>query len=318
VGVGFDREPTADITGRDTIPVAVKAETEIGVNQSQGGVAIVGIGGGQRPQAIGPEPLVGTLAGFPMQALVGNFGQPLASLAVDIGQVSELAEGPEVLADIADATPLDFAFFPGGAHMTSPGVKVVLASEGQKAGIEADDLAVMLEDGAQEVVIGSLAGHASHEVESMLVAACESLIALAVGELQIQTPAVTLDQAKRIQLALVALVVERSEVAPIDLKALARFDLDPQESARSRQLLALGSDILVQNGSAAAVTQRRDPLAEDHTTGRGILAEQICEGLFVGIEFAGTLGSAARSERRVEILLDGPASHVEMTSDFAD
>jgi hypothetical protein len=80
----------------------------------------------------------------------------------------------------------------------------------------------------------------------------------------------------------------------------------------------LGSDILVQNGSAAAVTQRRDPLAEDNTTGRGILAEQICEGLFVGIEFAGTLGSAARSERRVEILLDGPASHVEMTSDFAD
>ncbi len=48
----------------------------------------------------------------------------------------------------------------------------------------------------------------------------DGLEALAVSELDIEHPAVTLDETEGVKLALVALVVEGSEVAPVDLEAL--------------------------------------------------------------------------------------------------
>ena len=57
--------------------------------------------------------LLRPLAGLTVKALVGDFVPPLAGLAVDVGQVGERAQGPEIAADISDVF-FDFPFLPGG------------------------------------------------------------------------------------------------------------------------------------------------------------------------------------------------------------
>ena len=52
------------------------------------------------------------LARLPVKALIGHFLQPLMRLAIDIVEIRELAQRPEVLANIADADTFYFAFFP--------------------------------------------------------------------------------------------------------------------------------------------------------------------------------------------------------------
>jgi hypothetical protein len=44
-----------------------------------------------------------------MQALIGDFGQPLPRLTIDVVQIGELAQRPEVLAKIPYGA-LDFSF----------------------------------------------------------------------------------------------------------------------------------------------------------------------------------------------------------------
>jgi hypothetical protein len=55
----------------------------------------------------------------------------------------------------------------------------------------------------------------------MHVAAHEGFKALTVSKLQIEHAAVSPDEGERVELALVAEVVERAEVPPIDFKTLA-------------------------------------------------------------------------------------------------
>ncbi|MGH2619065.1 MAG: hypothetical protein ACRDHG_00650, partial [Anaerolineales bacterium] len=54
------------------------------------------------------ENLVGPLTGFAVEALVGHLVEPGAGLTVDLGQVFELAEGPEVLAEVGNAAAFDW------------------------------------------------------------------------------------------------------------------------------------------------------------------------------------------------------------------
>ncbi len=167
------------------------------------------------------------LAGFSVDAVVGNFVEPGSGLGIDIGQLGELPQGPEVLADIADATFFDLAFLPRSRDMAGARVEVVLAGKGEKARIDANDLTIALGYGGDQVVEKNLRCHASHEVEGMLVATQKDLETLTVRELQVETAAVTFEQAKGVELALIALVIERVEVAPVDLKALSGARLNP-------------------------------------------------------------------------------------------
>jgi hypothetical protein len=134
--------------------------------------------------------------GFAMQALIGDFGQPLPRLAVHIVQIGELAQRPEVLADVSDAAAFHFSFFPAAGRIAGPRVKVVFAGEGQEARIEAHQAAIMFGDGGGQIVIGDLSATPPKLRESVNVTTDEGLETLAVSELQIQHPAVPIDQAK--------------------------------------------------------------------------------------------------------------------------
>ena len=205
-----------------------------------------------------------------MEALVGHWVEPGAGLTVDIGQVFELAQGPEVLAEVGNAAAFDFAFLPGRSHMAGARVEVVVAGEGEKTRVETHQLAFMLGHGGKQIVIENLPCHAGHEAEGMLVAAQEGFKTLAVSELDVEAAAVALDQAKGVEFAAVAVVIERTEVAPVDLKAIAGRRLDAHVSAQGPVAAAQAAEISAQHRQASVVAQRLEPLPNDHGAGRRV------------------------------------------------
>src|ERR1700745_4163270 len=101
----------------------------------------------------------------------------------------------------------------------------------------------------------------------MLVTADEVLEALAMGELDKEHPAVGFDQAEGVELALVALIIERTEVAPVDLEALAGAGLHAHEGRRGRTEHAHLLQVIAQDGVAAGITGRLEALEDDDAWG---------------------------------------------------
>ena len=117
VGIGFDGELVPDVARRHAIAVAIESQSEIFVNQGFGNIAVVGREQWQGPQRLGLETIIGSLAGFAVLASVGDFLQPLARLRVDVAEIGEGAQRPEVLAHISDGA-FDLTFLPGRGDMT--------------------------------------------------------------------------------------------------------------------------------------------------------------------------------------------------------
>ena len=127
----------------------------------------------------------GPLAGFAMQALIGDLGQPLPRLAIHIVQIGELAQRPEVLAKVPDGA-FHFSFFPAAGRIAGTRIEAVFASEAEKARKKADQAAIMFGHGGGQIVIGDFARHATQRGEGMHVTTDEGFEALAVSELQIR------------------------------------------------------------------------------------------------------------------------------------
>src|SRR5262245_20074741 len=132
-----------------------------------------------------------------MAATIGDFPEPLMDLGVHIGKTGEAPQWPEVLPDISDGS-VDFPFLPGRRQMAGAWNEVVLPSECEKAWMEAHERIVVFGDNGSQVVVPQLVSDATHRMESVNVTTHESLESLAMGKLDVQLPAVTLDQAERI------------------------------------------------------------------------------------------------------------------------
>ena len=195
------------------------------------------------------------LAGFAMLALIGDFGQPLPRLAIHIVQIGELAQRPEVLAEIADGA-FDFAFFPAAGRIAGARVEAVFASEAEEAREKTDQATIMFGDSGGQVVVDDLACDTAQRGESVNVAADEGFEALAVSELDVEHAAVRVDQREGIQLAHVAGIIERAEVAPVDFEAFAGERFHAHEGAVGRELRTNLAHILPQDA-----VSRRDSRA---------------------------------------------------------
>jgi len=140
------------------------------------------------------------------------------------------------LPHVADC-PLDFAFLPSCRYMACPRNESIFPREGEKPRIETYEIALMFGDDRGEIVVPQFPCDASHRIECMDMTADESLERLAVCELQIQLPGVTLHQSEGIEFAWCAVVDECAEMRPVDLKSFAGGRLHADEGA-SRLLLA--------------------------------------------------------------------------------
>ena len=113
------------------------------------------------------------------------------------------------------------------------------------------EVSIVLGHDSGHVVEPELARHAGHGFEGMDVAAHQSLKRLAVRELEIHLPAVTLDEAEGVQLSRVAFIDKRPEVTPVDLKPLARRRLHAHEGAPCFRFCSHGLQVIFDNRVAA-------------------------------------------------------------------
>ena len=200
--------------------------------------------------------------------------EPLPHLPIHVREIGEGAQRPEVGTEIGDAL-FHLAFFPARAGITGTRVKVVLAGEGEEARLEAHQTAIVFGDGGQQIVVPTFTGHSAQGLEGMLVATREGFETLAVGELDVEHPAVGLDQAEGIELAFIALIVERVEVAPVDLEALAGAGFHAHEGARGRAGGTHALQVPVQDGVPAGITRRSQALQDDDSRGVGVLLQAV-------------------------------------------
>src|SRR6516165_400636 len=252
-----------------------------------------------------------------MQTLIGDFGEPLTCLAIDIVQIGEGAQRPEVLANVADAAALHFSFLPTRGRIAGAWNEAELTREGEEARLKPHQPPIVFGDGGGQVVVPDLAADAAQELEGMNVAANESLKALAMGELQVQHPAVALHQGEGVKLALVAGVIERAEVTPIDFEAFPGDRLHAHKCAR-RWLGPDLADILAQNRVAAIVAHCAETLLDHSGTHGGVLCQQIGNGVLERIKLAGSDTGNRRPVRLLKVFLDGAPAHAQVAFDLAD
>jgi len=286
--VRLEGEAAADKARGHAVTVAVEVQTVIFVDKSFDGIAMVIGDHRQGPQGLGLEPIDGAFSRFAVHPLMGDFGKPLPGLAVHVVPIRELPQGPEGLTCIPDGA-LDLPFFPAGRRVAGFRKKAILAGEGQQARQKADQTAIVFGDGGGQIVVGDFSGDAAHRGEGVHVTAGEGFEALAVRELQVQHPAMCFHQREGIQLAFVAGVIEGAEMAPIDLEALARWRLHPQEGARRLPRRAGGAHVLAQDGVGASVTEKAESLFDDGGRGGGIFLQPFGDGGLKRIKLAWAL-----------------------------
>ena len=71
--------------------------------------------------------------------------------------------------------------------------KPMITSEAQEAREKADKAAVVFGNGGGQIIVSDFAGHAAHRVKGVNVTASEGFKALAVSELDVECPAVSID-----------------------------------------------------------------------------------------------------------------------------
>src|ERR1035441_3849673 len=176
----------------------------------------------------------------------------------------------------------------------------------------------MFGDGGGQVVIPDLSGDAVQLLKCVNVTTDKGLETLAVRELQILHPAVPVHQGEGVELPLIALVVERCEVTPVGFEAFARLCFHTHEGSLRLQLRAYFVHVLAQNAATTGVAQRAESLPDHGGAGGRILFEQLGDGGFIRIEFAGPGPSRGSLVRHVQILLDRVPAHVQVALDLAD
>src|SRR5271167_613194 len=310
--IGFDQETLAHERGWGAVAVAVEVEAKVLLHEGFDGVAVIGSKDGQAAQTIRTKAVAGALASFAVEALISDVLQPLPHLAIDIGEVGKLPQRPEVLTDITDTSTFHLAFFPAGGGVAGSRVEVTLTGEGQEARMEADQGTVVLRHGGRQVVVPTFTSGAAQGLKGMEVTTGEGLEALAVSELDIEQATVTFDQAKGIELALVTLVVEGAEMAPIDLEALPGGRLHAHEGSAGVQRGPPLADVSPQDGDAALVAQRTQALEDDHGTGVRVLFQEVGDGGLEGIELTGSRVANGPRHRRVQVLADGFPGQMEV------
>jgi hypothetical protein len=207
-GIGLGNQVLAHPACRSTVAIGVEVPAQVLVDEDLGGVAVIGGERWQGPQTVGAEALAGPLAGFPMQAGIGDLLKLLSHLAIHIDEIGEGAQRPEIMAEVADAGLFNFSLFPSRPGIASTRIKTVFAGEGEEAGIKPHQAAVVFGDHGQQIIVPTFPPHPTQGFKGVLVAAHEGLKTLAMGELDVEHPAVGFDEAEGIELAFIALIVE--------------------------------------------------------------------------------------------------------------
>jgi hypothetical protein len=118
-----------------------------------------------------------------MDSHIGYLIAPLVGLGLQVREILERTQGPEVVADIVDHALLHLALFVGAMGVAGPGDNGQGAEEVQEGFVKTDKGSDSLGDGGQHIIGDQFFGCALEETEGMEKAAVEGFLSLGVGEL---------------------------------------------------------------------------------------------------------------------------------------
>src|SRR5439155_26167774 len=140
-------------------------------------------------------------------------------LRVEIGERGDTAGGEEGVAEVLNR-PLDLPFLVAAVGRARLGGEVVVPRELEEPGVEADVIALPLEDDAFQIVVQEGARHAADGREGLDVAAEKALERLIEGEAGVERPRPRQHEHEADERAAGVPDLHGAEVAPVDLALL--------------------------------------------------------------------------------------------------
>ena len=106
-------------------------------------------------------------------------------------------------------------------------------------------------------------------------------------------------------------------MTPVDFETLSGSGLHAHIGTLGLRVAPQRVQVLFQNAQTTREALRPKSLCDDHGAGFRILLQQLGDGGFKRVQFAGALPRGGRACRRGQVLSDGSASDVKMTRDLA-
>jgi hypothetical protein len=213
--------------------------------------------------------------------------------------------------------PFDFSFLPRRSHLTDFGNKPQLAGKVEKEQIEADQGTIPLSHDTLHVVEQDFPGQALESVEGMQMTTAQGGQSHRVGEFQVEQTAVRFDQAKGVEPASGAAIIDLATIGPIHLELLPgrQFDADKSLNGPAGPNLA---QIGVENAVATLIAQGAQPLEQPLAAQLGILGQPLLNLGAEKVQFAFPLAFFPFDHRSLGVLLDRLAVQSQLLGDFAD
>ena len=183
---------------------------------------------GNGSHGLGVKALGGRLAGGGVDSDIGHLVAPLVGLGLEIGEVPEGSQRPEVVPDVVDSAFLYLPLFLGLGDIAGDGGDVEGPQKLQKVLVETHQRALPLQDRREHVVMDEFFGGALEKMKGMQETAVQGVLPLRVGKLQIEQAAMTFNHGQAVEFALGVAIGQGAEMPPVGLALHARcgFEAD--------------------------------------------------------------------------------------------
>jgi hypothetical protein len=114
------------------------------------------------------------------------------------------------------------------------GKEAMIAGKAEEAREKTDQTAIVFDNGGGQVIVCDFARHPTQNVKRVSMTTGEGRKALTVRELDVEHPAVSIDQREGIEFARIAGVTESAEMTPVYFGALSGRRLHSDECAFGR------------------------------------------------------------------------------------
>jgi len=236
---------------------------------------------------------------------IGYGVSPVVGLGLEVEEIFEGAQGPEVVADIVDHALFHFALFVGAMGVAGPGDNREGAEEVQEGFVKADEGAESLGDGGQHIIGDQFFGGALKKTESVEKAAVEGFLSLGVGEFQVEGAAVAFEDGQAVEFPVGLPVGHGPKMAPVHLALLPGKGFKTDEGLFLFEGSANAVEIVLENGDPPRKALGGDPLKDDGRRGGGIEVQESLDLLPEGVQFAGPWDGGSLGVWVAEIFSDG-------------
>lgn len=163
--VSFDNHLPAYSPRGHGVGIGIEADGEVGIDLCRICVPAIGEKLRQGSQGLFLKAFDGSLSCCAMDSHIGDGVSPVVGLGLEVIQIGERSQGPEVVPDVMDNPFFHFPLFVGASRIAGPGNNGEGTEEVQESPVEADDGPHALGDCCQHVVCDKFLCGALEETE---------------------------------------------------------------------------------------------------------------------------------------------------------